>query len=315
MSRTPVGRQATAAGRARAGLVLTMLLWGSAYATSKMIVQEVPPDAAAVLRFGIGALLMVGIHFARSARPVPRRDAWPALLLQSALGVAGYNFCFFRGVKLAPASDAAMIIPTLSPVVATLFGMVFLREPARAGRLAGLALCVTGAALFFGETILPGADPARMRGDLFLSAAGACWALSSLVSRRLLERTTPFQAAGWSLLLGTAMMLSFSVPEMTAIRWSALSPAFWWVLAYLIAFPTVLAYIFWMKGIGTLGAGTATAFMFLSPFFGLLMSVAFLGERMTAVQVAGGAVIMAGLWLVNRPAPSRAPALGSEGVV
>jgi drug/metabolite transporter (DMT)-like permease len=221
---------------------------------------------------------------------------------------------FFRGVRLAPASDAAMIIPTLSPVIATLAGMAFLREPVRAARIAGLALCIAGAALFFSGTVQPGADPARLRGDLYLSAAGVCWALSSLVSRRLLDRTTPFQAAGWSLLLGSAMLLSVSVPEMAAIRWSALSAAFWPVLAYLVVFPTVLAYIFWMGGIGTLGAGTATAFMFLSPFFGLLMSVVFLGERMTLWQLAGGAVIVSGLWLVNRPGPALSPASGSEGV-
>ncbi len=292
-----------------------MLFWGSAYVTSKMIVREVPPDAAAVLRFGFGAIIMVGILFFREAKPVPPRAAWPALLLQSALGVVGYNAFFFRGVKLAPASDAAMIIPTLSPVIAALAGMAFLREPVRVGRIAGLALCLAGAALFFGETVQPGADPARLRGDLFLVAAGACWALSSLVSRRLLDRTTPFQAAGWSLLTGSVMLLSVSVPEMMAIRWAALSPAFWQVLAYLVVFPTVLAYIFWMGGIGTLGAGTATAFMFLSPFFGLLMSVGFLGEKMTLVQLAGGVVIVLGLWLVNRPAQTLSPASGSEGMV
>jgi drug/metabolite transporter (DMT)-like permease len=306
---------AARARRAQAGLVLTMLLWGSAYVTSKMIVREVPPDAAAVLRFGIGALVMVGILCAREKKPVPPREAWPALLLQSALGVVGYNACFFRGIRLAPASDAAMIIPTLSPVIATLFGMAFLREPVRPLRLAGLALCLAGAALFFGGAVAPGADPARLEGDLFLSAAGAFWALSTVASRRLLDRTTPFQAAGWSLLTGSAMLLAISVPEMAAIRWASLSPAFWQVLAYLIVFPTVLAYIFWMGGIGTLGAGPASAFMFLSPFFGLLMSVVFLGERMTLVQLSGGAVIVAGLWLVNRPAPPLSPASGSEGVV
>jgi drug/metabolite transporter (DMT)-like permease len=301
--------------RARAGLVLVMLLWGSAYVTSKMIVREVPPDAAAVLRFGIGAAIMVGILCIREKRPVPPAAAWPALLLQSALGVVGYNACFFRGVKLAPASDAAMIIPTLSPVVATLFGMAFLREPVRFGRLAGLAACIAGAALFFGGTFAPGADPARLRGDLFLAGAGVSWALASLASRRLLDRTTPFQAAGWSLLTGSAMLLAFSVPEMAAIRWAALSPEFWRVLAYLVVFPTVLAYVFWMGGIGVLGAGVATSFMFLSPFFGLLLSVLFLGERITPVQLLGGAVIVAGLWLVNRQPPALSPASGSEGVV
>jgi len=45
------------------GLVLTMVFWGSAFPTSKMLVLEVPPDVGATLRFGIGSLLMMGLLF------------------------------------------------------------------------------------------------------------------------------------------------------------------------------------------------------------------------------------------------------------
>ena len=45
-----------------------MFFWGSAFATSKMLVLEVPPEVGAVLRFGFGSLLMMAILFRRSAR-------------------------------------------------------------------------------------------------------------------------------------------------------------------------------------------------------------------------------------------------------
>jgi drug/metabolite transporter (DMT)-like permease len=53
------------------GLVLPMVFWGSAFVTSKLIVFEVPPDGGAVLRFGLGAVLMMGLLFLRAARPFP----------------------------------------------------------------------------------------------------------------------------------------------------------------------------------------------------------------------------------------------------
>ena len=52
-------------GRVYAGLVLTMAFWGSAFATSKMLVLEVPPEVGAVLRFGLGSLLMLALLFRR----------------------------------------------------------------------------------------------------------------------------------------------------------------------------------------------------------------------------------------------------------
>jgi len=54
-------------GRVYAGLVLTMFFWGSAFATSKMLVLEVPPEVGAALRFAFGSLRMMAILFRRSA--------------------------------------------------------------------------------------------------------------------------------------------------------------------------------------------------------------------------------------------------------
>ena len=78
-------------GRVYAGLVLTMIFWGSAFATSKMLVLEVPPEVGAALRFGFGSLLMMAILFRRSANPIPARGDWGRLAVVSLVGVTGFN--------------------------------------------------------------------------------------------------------------------------------------------------------------------------------------------------------------------------------
>src|SRR5512143_1611923 len=89
-------------GRVYAGLVLTMVFWGSAFATSKMLVLEVPPEVGAVLRFGCGSLVRRAILFRRSAKPIPERADWRRLAIVSLVGVTGFNTLFFRGLSLAP---------------------------------------------------------------------------------------------------------------------------------------------------------------------------------------------------------------------
>jgi drug/metabolite transporter (DMT)-like permease len=69
---------AHAHGHVYAGLVLTMVFWGSAFATPKMLVLEVPPEVGATLRFGIGSLLMMALL---GERPTAPQGAGGALML------------------------------------------------------------------------------------------------------------------------------------------------------------------------------------------------------------------------------------------
>ena len=289
-------------GRVYGGLVLTMVFWGSAFVTSKMIVFEVPPEVGAVLRFGLGSILMTAILFRRSAQPVPPKAAWGRTAAVGLVGVAGFNTAFFHGLGLAPASDAAMIIPTLSPVFTAAAGMLFLGEPARLRRVSGLAVSVAGAVIFFWGVVAHAQGQAtRIWGDLLLVAAAVCWAVYSIISRPLLLRIGPLPATAWSMLLGSFLLLLLSAPKLVAVPWTALSATFWLVLAYLAVVPTVIAYLLWMDGIRAIGSGPATSFMFLAPISALILAAFLLGERPTPLQGIGGAAMLFGVWWINRP--------------
>lgn len=292
-----------ASGRLYAGLLLTMFFWGSAFPTSKMLVLEVPPEVGAVLRFGFGSLLMMAVLFRRSAKPVPDRDVWPRLAAVAIVGVTGFNTLFFQGLSLAPSSDAGIIIPTMSPVFTAAAGMLFLKEPVRPHRIAGLVVALWGAVLFFWEVMVHTAGQGgRVWGDVALIGAAVCWAASSILSRPLSVRIGAMPAASWSLFLGSILLLAISFPQMGAVHWGALTGRFWVVLAYVVLFPTVIAYILWMEGIRVIGSSPATSFMFLAPVFALLIAAALLGERPTLLQYVGGGLMLCGVWLVNRPA-------------
>ena len=289
-------------GRVYAGLVLTMVFWGSAFATSKMLVLEVPPEVGAVLRFGFGSLLMMAILFRRSAKPIPPRADWRRLGVVALVGVTGFNTLFFRGLSLAPASDAGIIIPTMSPVFTAMAGMLFLGEGVRLGRVVGLAVSLAGAVLFFWDVLLHTAGQGgRVWGDAALIGAAICWAAASILSRPLSVRIGAMPTAAWTIFLGSLVLLLVSSPMLAAVPWGRLTGRFWIVLAYVVVFPTVIAYILWMEGIRTIGSGPTTSFMFLAPVFALLIAAALLGERPTALQGAGGALMLLGVGLINRP--------------
>ena len=93
-------------GRVYLGLILTMVLWGSAFVGSKMIVFDVPPEVGAILRFGLGALLMMGVLFRAAARPIPSRDSWGKI---GVAGLAQSTLSFCIKDSLTPTAESASL--------------------------------------------------------------------------------------------------------------------------------------------------------------------------------------------------------------
>jgi drug/metabolite transporter (DMT)-like permease len=83
------------------------------------------------------------------------------------------------------------------------------------------------------------------------------------------------------------------------------------VLAALVSvalFSSVLAYIFWNRGVEQVGASVAGLFVHLMPVFGVLLAWLFLGERLAAYHLVGIALILTGIWITSRRASAPAPA-------
>src|SRR5262245_30700426 len=102
-------------------LLVTMVLFGTAFTSSKVAVGELPHQVAAMLRFGGGAAILVLLLCVR--RRDTTRFSWRDLGVAGAAGLIGifaYNLFFFWAISLAPAIDGTVIVPVLSPVLTTL---------------------------------------------------------------------------------------------------------------------------------------------------------------------------------------------------
>ncbi len=107
--------------------------------------------------------------------------------------------------------------------------------------------------------------------------------------------------------LGVALLLPAYLWELAARGGIALSADNLMAIAYLGVFASVVAYVFWNRGVGQVGASRAGPFMHLVPVFAAVMAVAFLGEAPRLYPLGGIALIAAGLVLASaRPGPARA---------
>jgi drug/metabolite transporter (DMT)-like permease len=98
------------------------------------------------------------------------------------------------------------------------------------------------------------------------------------------------------IVVGGAMLFPFSVSQLLSQDWS-LPPLAVSAWVYSAIFPLLVTNLLYFRALRRIGAAGATLYMYLQPFLGALFAAILLGEQITALQVAGGAVIVLGVSL------------------
>lgn len=269
------------------------VMWSSAFTSARVIVADAPPLTALAIRFLISGLLAVGIAYMLGQRWNLTRSQWRATFIfgicQNALYL-GLNFVAMQWVQ---ASLAAIIASTM-PLLVALFGFfAFGQRVSRLG-MAGLFAGLLGVGLIMGTRLGAGADPIGI--GLCLIAVVAL-TVATLTVRNASSGGNVLMIVGLQMLVGSAVLGAFATAlEEWHVQWSMkLILAF----AYTTLVPGLAATFVWFTLVGRIGAVKAATFHFLNPFLGVAIAAVVLGERLGWLDLAGVAVIMAGILAVQ----------------
>jgi drug/metabolite transporter (DMT)-like permease len=284
------------------GLLITCCaLWGLNQVAAKAALAEVPPLTQAALRSAGAALLVLCWAKARGIAVFERDSTLRGGLLAGALFAAEFA-CIFVGLQFTSASRMVVFI-YLAPFIVAL-GMPLVSRGERLSGLQwiGLATAFAGVAWAFAEAFSPAAAaPARQwLGDALGVAAALFWGATTLAIRATpltsatAEKTLLYQLAVSGLLLALAAPLA---GESWPVRWSALSIG---SLAFQTVIVTFASYLTWFWLMRHYPATRISAFVLLTPVFGLAAGVSLLGEPLTLRLVVALVAVVTGLLLVNR---------------
>jgi drug/metabolite transporter (DMT)-like permease len=291
------------AGRALTpGAVALMLMlclsWGFNQIAVKLVLPDVPPMLQALTRSAAALPVLLVIAWARGVRLFARDGTlWPG---SSAGVIFGIEFVLiYRGLTLTSASRAVVFLYT-APFFVALGSHLFLGERLRASQWSGLALCFAGVALAIG---VPQAnvDANVLFGDLLIVVGGALWAATTLlVKATALIRAPAEKALGYQVAL--------SIPIFTFAAWITgekithvphlLSLS---LLAYQAFWVVGLTFTLWVALVKAYSASKLSAFTFITPLFGVVASYFIMHDTLTPVFGAAALLVIAGLYLVNRP--------------
>src|ERR1700674_4337081 len=285
---------------AAALMLMLCLSWGFNQIAVKLVLPDVPPMLQALTR-SVGALPVLLIIGGLRGVKFFERDGtlWPGL---SAGIIFGIEFVLiYRGLLLTSASRAAVFLYT-APFFVALGSYLFLGERLRASQWGGLALSFAGVALAIG---VPQAnvDANVVLGDLMIMGGGALWAATTLlVKATALLQAPPEKALGYQVALSIPILgLAAWIFGETLIR--VPGPLALSLMAYQAFWVVGLTFLLWVGLVKTYSASKLSAFTFITPLFGVVASYFILHDTLTPVFGAAALLVIAGLYLVNRPSP------------
>lgn len=286
-------------------LAAVTMVWGGTFVAGRFLAGAIDPLLAASLRFVMAsAALLLFMAFARIPLVRPRVGQLLRLATLGFFGIFFYNLCFFYGLQYINASRASLIV-ALNPAVIGVASWLMFKERLAANKVVGIALCLGGAATVIvsrNPQLLQGAAQAWI-GDVLILGCVVGWGVYSLCSRGLNQHLGPLQTVTWSVLLGTLMLLlaSLIMGRFTLAAINAIHTPQLLSLLYLGVLGSAVAYIGYYDGIRRIGATRSGVFIALNPLTAVICGALLLDEHLTRVMVLGGAVILLGIYLCNKP--------------
>lgn len=288
-------------------LAAAIAVWGGSFIATKIAVGEVSPVTVVWSRFLIGLLILGWFAWRQGELSIPSWKDGLEFAFLGFMGITLHQFLQSSGLVTSEAATTAWIVST-TPVFMAVLGWLFLKEHLGPSGTAGIALAALGVLLVVSKGSFGGMFNGSFGrpGDILILISAPNWAIFSVMSRPALKKHTAIKVTFYVLLFGWLLTSLQFLAGRHWVEFSQLSTTGWTSIAFLGIFCSALAYIFYNDGLQALPASQVGAFLYLEPLVATLVAAAVLSEQIVLATLAGGALILFGVWLVNR-APRRLP--------
>ncbi len=284
-----------------AALVLVNLLWAAQYPAYAIAGAAMEPAALNFWTLVAALLLLLPWWLRdRARRSEPRGDGKGsrviAYLLLGVLGIVPPSVLLSWGIAHSSASNGAILSLTI-PVLMTVLGVLMLGERLTPLRLLCLALGLAGTLLIStGDLANASFGRGVLVGNVLILLGGLGSAFYNTYSKELLSHDSELDVLIYSYIVGAAAcaVISFGLERRPFFDVAGYAPSTWWAVLSLGLLPWGFAMVLWMWVLNRLEVGQVSASIYLLPFFGLVLSVITIHDRISVHQILGGALVLIG---------------------
>ena len=281
--------------------LFAVVVWGASFIATKIAVGEVSPITVVWIRFAMGIPILFLAVAMRKQFAFPKGREWLYFTLLGFLGITFHQWLQSTGLKTAQATTTAWIVAT-SPAFIAILAWLFLKERLNFLQTFGIILAMCGVLVVVSKGHFASLAIGQFGtiGDVLILISALNWAVFSTLSRRGLQTHPSTRLTFWIMTIGWIIV---SIPFFAGGNISELpqlDSRGWWALIFLGIFTTGFAYIAWFDALAQLPAAQTGAFLFIEPPASMIVAAIVLNEHVTLTAVIGGAVILLGIYLVNR---------------
>jgi drug/metabolite transporter (DMT)-like permease len=281
--------------------LFAVIVWGASFIATKIALQEISPVTVVWLRFLMGVLILGLTVLLQKQFSLPQKKDWAYFALLGFLGITFHQWLQSNGLQTSEAGTTAWIVAT-TPVFMALLGWLLLKEKLGWMKSSGILLAFFGVLVVVSKGDIASISPVRFGapGDILIMISAVNWAVFSALSRRGLKSHPAsvmmfyVMSFGW---LFTSLLF-FAGDGVSEI--GNLTVNGWLGVAFLGVFCSSLAYIAWYDALKALTTAETGVFLYIEPLVAVVVAFFVLGEAITPASLLGGAVIILGVWQVNR---------------
>ena len=281
-------------------MVLATLFWGGNAIAGKLASHDWQPFTVTFVRWLIVAIILIPFakkHIRKDWATI--RKNWLILCLLSSFSMALFNLLMYLALNYTSAINVSIEQASM-PAMIMLANFIFLSQRISWLQLIGLASSIVGVLAICSQGDIPSlVDQGVNRGDAYMLLACAFYAAYTFGLRW--KPDLHWLSFIWVLAIGaTAMSLPWAVWEWRSVELSMPGVNGLLVLLYIIIFPTIVAQIFYARGVQLIGGNRAGLFINLVPIFGSILAIFILQEKFQLFHGIGLILVVGGIMVAER---------------
>jgi len=280
-------------------LAITCIVWGTTWIASKIGVQQIPALQMAALRQLFAGLILVGFYLFYKKLPLPTVAQFKWIAVMAILMFVFANGLSTWSLKYIPTGLSALI-GALYPLSVVIIERVFFGvRNITILTFIGLFLGLSGLGMVFYEHAFD-----NLGIDFFLGMglsifAMLSWSIGTIFLSRNKANINPYYGTGWQMLIGSMMLFFISETTQTSVPLSSISLNTWFVIAYLVGFGSIIAFVAFIYSMKVLPTAISSLYAYVNPLVAMLVAAEILSEKLTINILWGSMVTLIGVYLVN----------------
>jgi drug/metabolite transporter (DMT)-like permease len=279
-------------------LGVVSIVWGTTWLASKQGVKHMPALEMAGIRQMIGGVIYLLFFFMKGSAWPKGKDVFPLLVL-AFLNFVCSNGLSTWGVKYISAGLGS-IIGAIFPLWLVIISLFSHKERIPVKSIWGLILGFAGVCIIFYDHLKDFLNPDFRFGIILSIIATWTWAFGSLYTKKHATQFNPYFGLGFQMAVAGAFLFFVSTFDSNFVPIPKIPLVSWASIAYLVFFGSLIAFVAYLYSLQHLPTEQASIYAYVNPVVAVLLGALIFDEKLSVLIVAGGAVTLYGVYLVNK---------------